>query len=208
MGNFEEACALSCEKWIDSFPAEIPKHKFSKKHTEKIEEIFKTEPIKNKRKLSKKTVKFILIAAILLSLTITAFAVPSSRKFIVEKFSNHSEYTVIDTDDAENVTSLKLGYIPKGFEKEEEYKSNGFYVKIYKNFDKSFTVEKHKLSAYIDFDTEKNNSENIEINGINAVYYKSDNEVKGIIFNNRDYIFVVEGNIGKDELVDIAQNVD
>ncbi len=207
MGNFEEACALSCEKWIDSFPAEIPKHKFSKKHTEKIEEIFKKELKENEHKLSKKTVKFILIAAILLSLTITAFAVPSSRKFIVERFSNHSEYSVVDTDDTENVKFLKLNYIPTGFEKVKEYASNDIYIQNYRNSDKYFYVEKYIVNTSINFDSEKYNSNEIKINGMNVVYYTSDNEINGVIFNNGEYTFIINGNISKKELVNIAQNI-
>lgn len=37
MSNLEEVCLLSCESWVDSFPNDIPKHKFSKKHNEKNE---------------------------------------------------------------------------------------------------------------------------------------------------------------------------
>lgn len=204
MSNFEEVCLLSCENWIDSFPAEIPKHKFSKKHSEKMKEIFQTEPKEKKHKLSKKTIKFILIAAILLSLATTVFAIPACREFIVEKFSYHSEYNVVDTSDAKNVTSLKLNYIPVGFEKTEDYG----YAYLYTKVDKSFTVQKCELFTNIGFDTEKYDSENIRINGIDAVYYRSDCEEKGIIFNNGEYIYIISGNIDKKELVNIAQNVE
>lgn len=208
MSNFEEVCLLSCESWVDSFPDEIQKHKFSKKYTEKMKEIFQTETKENKHKLSKKTIKILLIAAILLFLATTVFAIPASREFIIDKFFNHSEYNVFDTNDAKDVTSLNLNYIPTGFEKTEEYISNDFYIENYKNIDKSFTVEKCTLTANIGFDTEKYDSDNIRINGIDAVYYRSDNELKGIIFNDGEYIFIINGNIDKKELVNIAQNVE
>lgn len=207
MSNFEEVCLLSCESWIDSFPAEIPKHKFSKKHTEKMKEIFQTEPKENKHKLSKKTIKFILIAAILLSLATTVFAIPACREFIIEKFFNHSEYNVVDTSDAKDVTSLNLNYIPTGFEKTEEYKSDDLYANAYKNTELYFYVKKYTIDTNIGYDTEKYDDESIIINNIKAVYFRSDNEVNGIIFNNGEYIFIVDGNICKDELVKIAQNV-
>lgn len=208
MSNFEEVCLLSCENWIDSFPAEIPKHKFSKKHTEKMKEIFQTEPKENKHKLSKETIKFILIAAILLSLATTVFAIPACREFIIEKFFNHSEYNVVDTSYAKDVTSLNLNYIPTGFERTEEYTSNDFCIETYNNNYQYFYVKKYKLNTNIGYDTEKYNSENIRINGIEAVYYMPDNELKGIIFNNGEYIFIINGNIDKKELVKIAQNVE
>lgn len=208
MSNFEKACLLSCENWVDSFPAEIPKHKFSKKHIEKIKEIYKTESKENKHKLSNKTIKFLLIAAILLSLATAVFAIPASKEFIIDKFFNHSEYNVVDTNDAKDVTSLKLNYIPVGFEKTEEYESDDLYAYAYDNTDQYFYVKKYTIDTNIGYDTEKYDEENIKINEIIAIYFRSDNEVNGTIFNNGEYIFIVDGNICKDEIVKIAQNVE
>jgi len=74
--------------------------------------------------------------------------------------------------------------------------------------DRLVVVEKFELSGSVGFDTEHYEPENIKINGIDAVYYRSNNNVKGIIFNDGNYIYIIEGNIEKDELVKIAQNVE
>lgn len=207
MRKFDEVCLLSCENWVDSFPSEIPKHKFSEKHNEKMEELFRAGPRKSKHKLSGKTIRILLIAAILLAVATTVFAIPSCREFIVKQFSDHSEYQVSDTENAEKVESLELGYIPEGFEKAEDYKSDYLYRFSYKNDQKYFNVDKHKIDAEINFDTEKYSSENIQINGIQSIYFASSNKEHGVIFNNGEYIFIISGNIEKDELVKIAQNV-
>lgn len=204
MSNFQEVCLLSCESWVDSFPDDIPKHKFSKKHKEKMKEIFELDTEIQKHKLSKKTIKILLIAAILLGLATTAFAIPASREFIIQKFSNHSEYNVVDTENAEKVESLKLNYIPEGFVKTEDYE----HAVMYSNSELSFYVEKFELTSSIGFDTENYDSESIIINGIDGIYYTSKNNEKGVIFNNGNYIFVVSGNIEEKELVKIAQNVE
>lgn len=208
MSNFQDVCLLSCEKWVDSFPDEIPKHEFSQKHNEKMKTLFQDEPNNKKHKLSRKSVTFILIAAIIMAVATTAFAIPSCREFIIEKFTDHSEYNMVDTKNAKMVESLKVGYVPAGFKKTEEDKTNDFYVEIYNNNDKYFFVKKYTLDTNIGYDTEKYDSEKIKINGIDAVYYRTDNELDGIIFNNSEYIFVVNGNISKEELVKIAQNVE
>lgn len=208
MSNFQNVCLLSCEKWVDSFPDEIPKHEFSQKHNEKMKTLFQDEPKDKKHKLSRKSVTFILIAAIIMAVATTAFAIPSYREFIIEKFTDHSEYNVVDTKNAKMVESLKVNYIPDGFKKAEEDKTNDFYVEIYNNNDKYFFVKKYTLDTNIGYDTEKYDSEKIKINGIDAVYYRNDNELDGIIFNNSEYIFVVNGNISKEELVKVAQNVE
>lgn len=204
MSNIEKACLLSCENWVDSFPTEIPNHKFSKKHTEILKNVLRHETEKKQHKLSKKTIKILLIAAILMSLATTVFAIPASRDYIVEKFFNHSEYNVVGTSDVKEVTSLKLNYIPTGFEKTEDYGN----ILLYEKGDKSFSVQKSELTATIKFDTEKHGSETLTINGREAVYSKSDNNEQGLIFNNGEYIYVISGNIDKEELVNIAQNVE
>lgn len=204
MSNFQEVCLLSCESWVDSFPDDIPKHKYSKKHKEKMKEIFELDTEIQKHKLSKKTIKILLIAAILLSLATTAFAIPASREFIIQKFSNHSEYNVVNDNDIKKVDSLNVNYIPEGFNKVEDYE----YYRVYKNGDEEFIVDKISISASVGYDTEKYDDEIIDINGIKAIYYRSENNYNGIIFNNGEYIFGVSGNIEKEELVRIAQNVE
>lgn len=208
MSNFQDVCLLSCEKWVDSFPDEIPKHEFSQKHNEKMKTLFQDEPKDKKHKLSRKSITFILIAAIIMAIATTAFAIPTCREFIIEKFTDYSEYNVVNPKNAKMVESLKVNYIPDGFKKAEEDKTNDFYVEIYDNNDKYFFVKKYTLDTNIGYDTEKYDSEKIKINGIDAVYYRTDNELDGIIFNNSEYIFVVNGNISKEELVKIAQNVE
>ena len=204
MTAFEEVCLLSCEKWVDSFPAEIPNHNFSNKHNEKMVELFRQEPKDNVHKLSKKTIKILLIAAILLALTATTvFAIPASRKAIVEKLSNHSEYEILEKSKVKPVKSLTVNYVPESFIKVDE----DFNYQYYKNGERHFVVEKSNINAGIGFDTETYDSENIEINGREAVLYRSLNGYIGIIFNDSNYIFEISGNIEKEELVKIAQNV-
>ncbi len=204
MTVFEETCLLSCEQWVDSFPSDIPKHKFSKHHNDNMKKILDENQQKEKYKLSKKTIRFLVAAAILLSLTITTFAIPSCREFIITKFFNHSEYIVSDIRDAKPVKSLTVNYVPNGFEKVEDYG----YSSVYRNGDEEFVVEKSMLTASIGYDTEFYDDEIIKINGTDAVYYKSNDVNGGIIFNNGKYIFSVDGNISKEELVKIAQNIE
>lgn len=67
MTNFEEACKMSAEKWVASFPDEVEAHKFSQKHIDAINEIIYPNPAVKVKKLSKKTVRFIIDYACLFS---------------------------------------------------------------------------------------------------------------------------------------------
>ena len=40
MTNFEEACKMSAEKWVASFPDEVEAHKFSQKHIDAIMKLY------------------------------------------------------------------------------------------------------------------------------------------------------------------------
>lgn len=208
MSILEEICLLSSEQWVDSFPEEIPKHKFSKKHNEKMKELFEEKSKINTYRSSKNTIRFLLIAAILLSITITAFAFPKSREFVTSRFSNHSEYNITEGGEVKKVKSLEVNYIPEGFEKTEESKSKYSYYYNYENSEMNFSVDKSVISGTIGYDTEKYEDKIIEINGVEAIYFKPDDDLGGIIFNNGDYIFIISGNIGEKELVKIAQNVE
>lgn len=206
MSILEEACLLSCEQWVDSF-TQVPKHKFSKEHNKAIEKIIYPDKKDYRIKFSKNTIKILLIAAILLSLATTVFAVPACREHILNKFSNHSEYSVASTGNAKNVESLNVNYVPDGFKLVEKDTNKFGYIYEYRHNDKIFTVEKTMIDIQINFDTEKYGSEEIEISGIKAICYRPDDDIYGIIFNNGEYVFSISGNLSKDELVKIAQNI-
>lgn len=207
MSAFEEALRISGEEWIASFPSDLPKHKFSRKHNKAIKDIISGKKEKNNHNLSKRTIKILLIAAVLLAFITTVFAVPVSREYIVQKFFNHSSYNVKDIDKISNVELMKINYIPNGFSITDEYKSKYVYSVTYSNEQEHFSVDKHAINTYVNFDTEKYDCENISINGIDGLFYVTENSQKGIIFNDANYIFVVSGNIDKNELINIAQNV-
>lgn len=208
MHKFEEVCRLSCEQWVDSFPAKPPRHTFSSGFTENMRPLLQPAASVKKekrRRLSKKTIQILLVAAVLLAIAIatTAIAVPIARDARVIQLPNHGEYEVIDPKNAPDVDGLTVGYVPDGFVQTEAYE----YLNVYENGNQSFMVEKAELSTWISFDTEDYPSETIIINGVKGVFYCSDADSKGIIFNNGEYIFMVDGNISKEELVKIAQNV-
>lgn len=206
MSTFEEVCLLSCEQWVDSFPDDIPNHHFSEQHNRIMDNLFNSIQINVKPKLSKNTIKFLLIAAILLAVATTAVAVPRTREYIVNKFSNYSEYEVLDRNKYYEVDSPPiLNYVPTGFVlTDNEYIEHVEYT----NGDMRFAVTKYEIDGQLDFDTEEYPSEEIMLNGIIGVYYRADEDYAGIIFNDDKYIYSVGGNIDKEELVKIVQNIE
>ena len=208
MNNLETACLLSCERWADTFEKEIPEHTFSDEHNEKMKPLLSDNLIKYKPKLSKKTLKFILIAAIILSLAITVFATakPAFEKYSLKKYSDHSEYEILSKKkETQEVKSLTVNYIPEGFEKTEIDESNYMFLYRYENSNEFFYIKKLQLGGTTSINTEKYDSEKIKIGNLDAVYYQPETNFGGLLFNNGEYVYIVSGNISKDELVKIAQ---
>ena len=210
MNNLETACLLSCERWADTFDEEIPEHTFSKEHNEKMKSLLSDGLIKYKPKLSKKSLKFILIAAIILSLAITVFAVakPAFEKYSLNKYSNHSEYEILaPKKEAEKVKSLTVDYIPENFIKTEIDESDYIFMYRYEKKNEFFYIKKLQLGGTTSINTEKYDSEKLKIGSLEAIYYQPENDIGGLLFNNSEYIYIVSGNISKEELVKIAQNI-
>lgn len=210
MNNLENACLISCERWVDTFEKEIPEHTFSKEHNEKMKPLLSNNLIKYKPKLSKKTLKFILIAAIILSLAITVFATakPAFEKYSFNKYSDHSEYEVLaPKKKTKKVKSLTINYIPKDFEKTEIDENDYTFMYRYEKNDEFFYVEKLQLGGTTSINTEKYGSEKIKIGSLDAIYYQPEINIGGLLFNNSEYVYIVCGNISKEELVKIAQGI-
>lgn len=208
MDKFTKACRLACEQWVDSLPQDVPTHHFSPAFEEAMRPLLQpniTAVPKKKRKFTKKTLKILVATAVLLALAVatTAIAVPLARRANVTQLPDHGEYEVAEPENAPEVDGITVGYVPNGFVLTEEDE----FVKIYEKDKQLFTITKLPLDASISFDTEEYSSESIEINGVEGVYYRVDAQFSGIIFNNGEYIFAVDGNIPKEELVKIAQNV-
>lgn len=213
MNNLEAACRLSCENWIDSFPEDIPEHEFSREHIEKMQPLLVQKGTELKPRISRKSLKFILIAAILMSLATTIFVVakPAFEKYSLKKSSDHSMYDVIldDKSNVKKVNSLSVNYIPSGFEKTEEENNINSIIYTYKdNNNKHFYIGKYTLDTSVGYNTEKYKEELIKIDNKECIYYNVGSDMHGLVFNNGEYIYEIDGNISKEELVDIAQNIE
>lgn len=209
MNNFEKALRLSNNEWADSLPNKLEEYPLSDECQNKMNFILgKSEELKVKASF-KRTLRFILIAAIIASILIasTAMAIPSSRKFLIDKFSNHSVYTVESEKNRIKQIDLICSYIPDGFTLDEtHYDANGYIIAYeFSSEDKYYIVSKETDNAVITFDSEHYEPEKIEMNGITYLYYKKSETFGGLIWNTGGYIYTIGGNISNKELLNIAQ---
>lgn len=205
MTNLEKACAEYNQKWVDSFDDRIlSDYKFTKRHKAAMNKIFDKAAGKPKRRLSKRAIAVLIAAAIILSITVTAFAVPTTRKFILEKFSDHSEYTV-PHDDVEIIDKEpSLGFIPKGFTPTETTSDELSYSCKYENQDgKYFYIDKDTIDTFYAFDTEQYDEKIIEYESVDYILYHTE-YTYGVIWNDGKYMYGVVGNLSESEILNIA----
>ena len=118
MSKLAEACALSFEEWISTFPETMPKAECSPQHEKWKKKLF--DKMRNDRyhRFTSKTIKLMLIAAILCALLMSAFVFPSSRESIVNSFDDFSIFKITKDNNNYVNNEIIVGYLPENFELE------------------------------------------------------------------------------------------
>lgn len=208
MSMLEQACITANEKFLMSIPDTLPEPVYSKKHIRKINKL--KNKMRNDRyhHLTTGTVKVMLVAAIILSLMVSSFAIPTTREYIIEQFKKYSVFQATATDDSQNVDGITLGYIPEGFEVMREYSDEWQHSVDYGNNNNIwFAVKKLKNVTAAQFDTETYEYHTEIVGNVKYVFYKTSSEAIGVLWNNRNYTYRINGNISQEELLKIAQNI-
>lgn len=209
MSKFARACILSYEEWVATIPEELPKPEYSKKHIRRM------NALKNKMRgnvyhhFTTKTIRIMLVAAILLALMMTAFVFPSSRDSFIDNFNIASRYQMTKENKNSVPDKITVDYIPEGFELESNENLSKYLIFKYSNSNgNSFTIYKASSSTEIYFDTEAQITEKIIIENTTYLYYVNVNGLNGIIWTENDYIYRINGSISQEELINIAKTVE
>ena len=207
MTNFEAAVELSLNNWVASFPTEFDLPKPTQEYEKGIAKLFDKMRGDRYHRFTKNTARIILIAAILLAIATVTLAATVGREFIVHKFSNFSTYSVVDETDVDDVNDIVVGYIPEGFKLDNKIGEKSFINYTYSNNNDWISIYKTKIDSKIEIDTEYKNIEYLTINGFEVIYYNDNSDFNGIVWNNGYFIYRVQGNIYKDELIKIAESI-
>ena len=207
MGVFEQACILSNESFLKTIPDVLPEPQYSRKHIRAMNRIINKMRNDRYHRLTTGTIKVLVVAAVILSLALTAFAIPSVREYIITQFKTHSVFRTVSTEDSQPVTDLTVGYIPEGFElvkeEEDELRLSCFYSRD----NDWFIVEKTAERMETGFDTEKLNARIVVVDNIEYFSYTHSENSNGIVWCKDGYIYSVKGNISYDILITIAKTI-
>ena len=203
------ALQLNLFEEMNLLPTEIAEYSHSQNYEKRIKQLLDRMRGDRLHRFTKRTATVILVAAILFALVIAGFAATVGKEFIVRTFSDHFEYSVTDGENSKALTDLQINYIPEGFIMDNNVDDmKTVKNKLFLHGDEYFNVEKKSINDTIGFDTD-NSEDYVIINNITYLYYgDAAYNLNGYIWNNGDYIYYIEGNISKDELLKIAQSVE
>ena len=135
MSKLAIACELSFNEWLETFPEVIPEAERSKKHEKWKKKLFNKMRNDRYHVFTTKTVKIILVAAILMTLLMTAFVFPSSRESLLDSSNIYSKFKITEHNKNSVNREIKVGYIPEGFElKQKDYLLSSFFRCMAKTF--------------------------------------------------------------------------
>ena len=208
MNNFEKACEMSFNDWLATIPEIVPEAEYTKNHEKWKRKLFNKMRDNRYHRFTTKTVKVLMIAAVLSALLLTAFVIPSSREYIIDNFDIFSRYQLTESNDNSVNGEITVGYIPEGFELVDKQLSSKTMIYNYKNSNSSYiSVMKSSSIVNIEFDTETGSLEEIVIDGKIYTYFLDSNNFGYLVWNKNDYLYQIHSSISKDEMIKIAETV-
>lgn len=209
MSKLAQACELSLNDWLATLPDEIPKAEYTEKHEKWKKNLFNKMRGGYYHRFTTKTIKVMLVAAILMALLMSAFVFPSSRETTLDNLNAFSIFKITKHNKNSVNREIKVGYIPEGFELAEtlDLGKNKSYKYIHTN-GKFFTIFKSSSSMQTKFDSENFITEDITIDNIKYTYCQGNDGVNNIVWTRYDYVYRFSGTLTKDELLKIVKTVE
>ena len=186
---------------------------FSPESQRRMKALFRRERrklrVKKLRRFSKWAACILL--AVVVTSGVTVFSVRGLRvrflNFILETGAPNTDYSFGDDgDQSYSDDEIALEYIPEGFKLELNNSTDKTVYLQFTNKDYYFDIIVNRIDGRTSMDTENGIAETIDVNGVDGVYTSNEN-INSLIWHNDDYSFRVIGNIQKEELIKIANNV-
>ena len=208
MSNFEKACEMSLNDWLATIPEIVPEAEYTKSHEKWKRKLFNKMRDNRYHRFTTKTVKVLMIAAVLSALLLTAFVIPSSREYIIDNFEIFSRYKITENNKNSVNGEITVGYIPEGFELDSsEIQLKHIYCRYTSKDNTELVISKSASSIEVDFDTEVGTIEDIVISGTHYTCFVDAKKYYHLVWNQNDCVYQIHSSISKDELLKIAETV-
>ncbi|NLG03402.1 MAG: DUF4367 domain-containing protein [Clostridia bacterium] len=213
--NFKKALTDSINAEFNDLIPETDSHTFSPRFEKKMKKL-----INQRKKPYYKLINTFgkRVACITLTIIVASSITVMSSEALRTRFKGffiqiENTHSTIKSDDKANCPdtieeiyeiTYDLSDFTVEFEDYDEYDRHTTYKKG--NIIISF-YQHSKPSYDVDYNTEDAEIQEIEINEIKGLYFLDNKNYDHLIWDNGDYIFNVNSNIGKDELIKIAESV-
>ncbi len=182
---------------------------FSDRHEKNMEKLFASmEPEKPKFLRPKRIL--ILAAALLVLLAAGAAALhPTVLNFFLKSSDTNTEIrydTAEPVGDTYSTADVTLGYVPAGMEMVESSRGNESVSLMFQKNEAYFQLRIIKKRAVSNLDNENGSSEKIQVQGADAFIQDRGDDISLRWYAN-ECSFILFGNLSKDELVKIAENI-
>jgi len=165
---------------------------------------------RKQKKLMMKVAALVLILSsgfIIPFITVDAFR-EKVLNFYIETFDTHASFTPEENN--KNIPTFKVGYIPKGYNQSDEYKTENFFSLTFYNLgNKMIDIALYDQNASFSVDTENCEKYNIIINNINGYIYRKPGTVT-MIFKFHGNSIVISSNddtLSNEELISIGKSI-
>lgn len=209
--QLKKAFEETLEARIISTVPDMPDHRFSQQFERKMKRLAGGGAPK------KLTVRrlFVCVTAALIAAALAASSVSAVRdffkRFFTETFSTHTAVQSADTAEApETIEAVYTIDVPEGFETEDEFVSDIFCNTVYRNKENNeYIIFNQNIRSAFDIyvNTENQTMEYVEINGCDGFIVDIGIDEAYISWDNGEYVFEISGNIGKSELISVAETV-
>jgi len=219
MGDFidlliDKAAGLTADELAAGL-AEPEVVEFSENHQRKMKKLFRKghSEIIFKQVLKYSTRVACIFLAILITASIAVFSVQAWRvkvlNFIIE-FSQQDSNIHFEGDlpqgDSYSDETIELAYIPEGFAVESSNSSDQDLKLSFSKENRFFYLVVKPVEWALSINTEDAETERLLINGAEA-FYSENNSVHILVWHNDSYSFTLAGNIEKNEIISIAENI-
>lgn len=205
---------------VDSTPdKDIPEERpveFSGDLEQKIQRIFDDERRRVRRRGRRRYVRRICICAAVITALLAAavMSVGALRNAVIEMIFNTTDvgtdinFVAAPVPDDPPESKAEFGYLPEGFTLVKEDVKSRMELYTFENGEQYFGVDITQITdgGSTTIDTENAEIEYMTINGWQAVYSEKP-EIQILFWADDAYSYCISGNIGRDEIVQIAQNL-
>lgn len=186
---------------------------FDRRMKKMIHRYLETGTFEFQKSKPKKLWCYLIIAAVIAILSLTAAAVFYYNNISLEK---HDTYSLLHIRKTENTPTAilqeyKITAGLDGYTRSYYYNDDGCIIQKYDNGESSIVLSQMTFNNFEGIRINTENAEktitSVDINGITALYFENDNE-NTLIWNNDEYAFYIQANkLNKSEIISLCKSI-